>query len=110
MGSHLIKFPTKDWWGGTINLTGYAFHLWLGLPVQNAVIPVVPTLVTPSSGYSVISGQVSFSIRENDLDTWKLNPGTYPGELLASNDGGATTDVIWTGNLVINTGWLTDTF
>lgn len=110
MGAHEIRFNPQTWWGSAVNLTGFTLHLWLAVPQVNNPIPIVPAQLNPGSGYTITTTQVSFVVTEADLNSWGLNPGTYAGCLLASDDGGATTDLVWTGNFVINSGWLTNTF
>lgn len=110
MGAHEIRFTNETWWGAAVSLIGYTHKLWLLIPQPNDPIPAVKTLLTPASGYTITATQSKFTITEADLNALGLGPGTYPGCLLASNDGGTTTDTVWIGNFVVNPGWVTKTF
>ena len=110
MGSQIIKLPTIDWTGTSIDLTGSVCHLWIAVPTPNQPIPISPQQLNPGSGYTFTATGVSFEVTEADLHSWGLGPGTYAGELLTTNDGGVTTDVLWRGTLVVNTGWLTSVY
>lgn len=84
-------------------------HLWIGLPAVGP-FPFNVSQLNPHGGFSIVPGTVAFVIDEIDLSTWNLGPGSYPAEIIASNDGGATTDLIWAGSIQVNSGWLTTTF
>jgi hypothetical protein len=110
MGSHQYRFTTEDHWGAPVSLVGYTLHLWLAVPQPNNPVPFVAQHVTPAGGYTITSTQVKFTITEADVNGWGLGPDSYPGQLLASNDGGATTETVWIGNFRVNSGWISNTF
>src|SRR5215469_1065191 len=108
MGSQVIQLPSVNWQNASIDLSGSTVHLWIAVPTANNPIPFTPTQFNPTFGYTFLLGTVQFEIQEADLNAWQLNPGSYAGEILVSNDGGITTDVLWRGTLIVNSGWLTN--
>lgn len=109
MGSFIAKFLTKDNFGNAINIIGSTCHLWVGEPRPSSVITIAFVQVTPGGGYNIFSDHVEMEITEADLASWGLPPGTYPYELLVTDDGGTTTDKLAKGNIVVGS-WITNTF
>ena len=110
MGSTQWTFPAKDSDGNLVDITGSTIHLWLAVPQANNPVPVLPTHLTPGGGFAISTSTVRVSITEADLNSWALNPGTYTGQILVTDDGGTTTDLLWQGTMTVNAGWITTTF
>lgn len=103
MGSVNVVFPaTVGGEVGDLDLTGFTARLWVATPVLGE-----PTLLTfieyePTVALVCDASGVTMKLAESDFVALGLRQGSFPFEILVSDDAGLTTDKPALGMLQVN--------